>query len=393
MTNNKQTWANLIYLHEPPLLAQQLQEVVEKSFFEITAIIKGNPEAKLNLAVSGNLLEDLTEHNLGLLVEEIRELAARGQIEFLATARSWPILPKLPKEEIRRQLETSNEISRRILGPVYKPEGALLPELAYSKDVAEVLTQIGVRWAVVPETSVVAADNSAVYTVKGLPLKVLLRSGQTSNDLSSGLVLSRSDFFSRVGLETTPNQYLLTVWNGEIFGYTHPGLQQLLDELYRDDKLESKFLTEIVATFPKGGEADLLASSGRSTLVEVERGAAYSTWQFPGNSIHTRQWQLVNLAVAAVWALSKMDSQYPTLRERLDRALHSDQFLWAGARPYWNFRLVEASAKELKNIVQESSGASLEDKEQATQIHREIMELGLRLYGDRIFGVKSTYLS
>lgn len=394
MNNQKINWANLLHIYQPPTqFPGVLRQITEESYFELTALLRANPKAKITLNISGSLTEQLSDQGLGLLLDQIKELAAGGQIEFTGSAKYHPILPKLPKEEMRRQIELNNETNRKFFGALWKPQGFFPPEMAYSRDVAEVVTQAGFKWVILSEYAFppdieARPDNSVVYSVKGLPLKVFFREHLASVDLAFGRIWSRTDFINLVRKDLKSNQYLLTAMDGETFGHHRPGLEKVLADIYADPSLEAKTISELLNLYPKGPEVEPLPSSWGLEEQELKRGIAYPRWDYPGNSIHTRQWELVNLAIKAVWATAKTDPAYEAVREKLDKALHSDQFWWAGGRPNWHFRLVEMGGRMLNDVVQASPGATSTDKAQASDLYHEIVDLGMKLHGDRVIEIK-----
>jgi len=394
MADQKITWANFLHIYQPPTqFPVMLRQIAEQSYFELTALLRTNPKAKITLNINGSLTEQLETQGLGLLLEQIKELADRGQIEFTGSAKYHPILPKLPKEEIKRQIELNTETNRKFFGNFWKPQGFFPPEMAYSQDVAEVVTQSGFKWMILSEYGFppdisTRPDNSVIYSHKGLPLKLFFRDHQTSIDLAFGKIWSATDFMTMVERETQPGQYLLTAMDGETFGHHRPGLEKVLAEIYAHPATDSKLVSELLDIYPKGPEVEPLPSSWGLEEEDLKRGYPYPRWDYPGNSIHSRQWELVNLAIKSVWAIAKTDPGYQAMREKLDRALHSDQFWWAGGRPNWHFRMVEMGGRMLKDIVQESPGASPEDKNQALNLYREIVDLGMKLHGDRVIEIK-----
>jgi len=397
MQENKQVWANFLHIYQPPTqFPPILKQITEESYFELTRILKDNPKAKMTININGSLTEQLDRNGLGILIEEIKELALGGQIELTGSAMYHPLLPKLPKEEIKRQIDLNNEVNRHYFGQAWKPQGFFPPEMAYSKDVAEVVTQAGFKWMILSEYAYppdfdTMPDNSLIYNLKGLPLKVFFRDHDVSLQVAFGQVLTTGDFYNLVKDKLESNQYLLTAMDGETFGHHRPGLEKLLAEIYRQDWIESRTVSELVDQFPKGPELEPLPSSWGLDAEDMKRGIAFPRWEYPGNSIQARQWELTNLAVKAVWSTPKTDANYPKLRAKLDQGLHSDQYWWAGARPNWHFRLVEIGAHMLQDIVTEASGMSFEDKELATTLHREIVDLGLKMHGDRVIEVKPVF--
>lgn len=391
---SKYNWANFLHIYQPPTqFAQVLRDITEQSYFELTSLLRSNPRAKLTLNINGSLTELLQENGLGLLLEQLKELTALGKIELTGSAKYHPILPKLPKEEIKRQIDLNNETNRKYFGSLWRPQGFFAPEMAYSRDVAEVVTQAGFKWMIVseygfPPTIDSTPDNSVVYGHKGLPLKVFFRNHQPTINLAFGKIWTSGEFLKEVRENVKDNEYLLTAMDGETFGHHRPGLEKVLAEIYAEQALEPRFVSELIDLYPKGPDLEPLPSSWGLESDELKRGIPYPRWDYPGNSIHSRQWELTNLAIKSVWASPKSDPEYSAIRAKLDQALHSDQYWWAGARPNWHFRMVEMGARMLKDIVQASSGASPEEKSLANELYRGVVDLGMQMHGDRVIEVK-----
>src|SRR5260370_12355756 len=106
-----------------------LRHIAKESYFELTAILKNNPKAKMTLNINGSLTEQLDREGMGVLIEEIKDLALKGQIELVGSAKYHPLLPKLSKEEMRRQIDLNNETNRRYFGAAWKPQGFFPPQM------------------------------------------------------------------------------------------------------------------------------------------------------------------------------------------------------------------------------------------------------------------------
>lgn len=393
-SENKLIWANFLHIYQPPTqFPQVLKQIAEESYSELIKILKENPRAKMTLNINGSLTEQLDQNNLGLMIEEIKNLALSGQIELTGSAKYHPLLPKLPKDEVRRQIEINNETNRRYFGPAWHPQGFFPPEMAYSRDVAEAATQSGFKWIILSEYAYPPSidskpQNNQAHAIKGLPLRAVFRNHSVSIQLAFNQIKTKNEFLDLAKKEVGFGDYLVTAMDGETFGHHRPGLEKLLAELYEDETMQSQLISDLLETLARGADLEPLQSSWGLEAEDLKKGILFPRWDYPGNSIHARQWELTNLAIKAVWASAKTDPGYSSAREKLDRALHSDQYWWAGARPNWHFRLVEMGARMLKDVVLEASGSSEADRDQAIQLYQSIVDLGLKLHGDRIIEVK-----
>jgi len=91
-------------------------------------------------------------------------------------------------------------------------------------------------------------------------------------------------------------------------------------------------------------------SSWSSREEDVKRKVFYPLWKNPKNEIHRLQWQLTNLAIKILDKNTK-DPNFNLARKRLDRALHSDQYWWASANPWWSVEIIENGANMLTDAV------------------------------------------
>ena len=106
---------------------------------------------------------------------------------------------------------------------------------------------------------------------------------------------------------------------------------------------------------------------------DLERKKPFSRWKDEDNEIHKLQWELTRLALEAI---KKADSENPAFLEArllLDRALHSDQYWWASAKPWWSVEMIERGAKELSGAVLKMPGISGETKEKAKELYKSII--------------------
>src|SRR4029079_16543843 len=99
---------------------------------------------------------------------------------------------------------------------------------------------------------------------------------------------------------------------------------------------------------------------------DLEQKTPFSRWFDETNVIHKMQWELTDLAIATVAKLKTTDKHFTHIRHELDRAIHSDQYWWASASPWWSIEMMESGAKELKDVVVNNPAST--DKERARAI-------------------------
>ncbi len=107
--------------------------------------------------------------------------------------------------------------------------------------------------------------------------------------------------------------------------------------------------------------------------IDLEEKKPFSRWKDPDNEIHNLQWQLTELAMDAVKNSDKSAPGFAKTRTELDKALHSDQYWWASARPWWSIEMIECGANELYKTVLSAPGISEEKKQKAFNLYQAII--------------------
>ncbi|HLD11852.1 MAG TPA: polysaccharide deacetylase family protein, partial [Patescibacteria group bacterium] len=145
-------WVNFLHIYQPPTQKPEiLEKVVKESYRKVFAGLKKIPSAKVTLNISAALTELLVKYGYDDVIETIKELAEKGQIEFTGSAKYHPLLPRIPEEEIIRQVKLNIETNRKAFGDVFQPRGFFPPEMAFSRNVAEVVSKLGFEWIVADE--------------------------------------------------------------------------------------------------------------------------------------------------------------------------------------------------------------------------------------------------
>lgn len=348
-------WANFLHIYQPPTQKLEiLTKVTNESYRKIVAELKRTKRAKVTLNINAVLTEMLVKNGFDDVVRDLRDLATAGQVEFTGSAKFHPLLPRIPKDEVVRQIKLNDETNRKYFGEGWQPKGFFPPEMGFSMDVAKTVSELGFQWIIADELSYPreygSVGYSKTYRIKGLPLKIFFREREISFKILSAQLGTGKLLLHELGPRVKENKYLLTAMDGETFGHHRLGLEQLLFDLYRSPEIESKLISDLPHLFPEEIEITPEPSTWAITAEDIERKIPFNRWNDPENPIHKMQWELTDLAIRAVNDSLKPEG-WQRAREALDQSLHSDQYWWAGAKPWWSIEYIERGAKELVEAI------------------------------------------
>lgn len=376
-------WANFLHFYQPPTQKEfWVKKIANESYRVIIRGLLANPKAKLTLNINAGLTELFDRYGCQDIIDGLRTLAERGQIEFTASAKYHPFLPLIPAGEIERQIMLNTETNKKYFGAVYNPQGFFPPEMGYNRKVADVVRRLGFRWLIIDELAHSGKPNTihwdTVCTLKGDDeFFIFFRERDASFRILSAevgiSVFSANMLVKLLGNRLATNEYLLTAMDGETFGHHRPGLDTLLFELYTVPELTSVTLSELPGLVAKREVVEPLASSWALMRKDLEQHTPFSRWRDETNEIHRMQWELTDLAIKSIDSLPATDPMYAGIRSSLDQAIHSDQYWWASASPWWSIEMMEAGAKDLKDVVQANPHAPAADKEKARELYHNIV--------------------
>lgn len=376
-------WANFLHIYQPPTQKEYwVRKIADESYRKLTKGFLANPRAKMTLNLNAVLTELFHKYDCDDIIRDLRTLAERGQIEFTASAKFHPFLPLMPEAEIVRQIELNTSTNKKFFGDAYSPKGFFPPEMAYAPKIAKIAKKMGYEWLIMDELGFSGKMNeinwSTIYTVKQASgMQVFFRERDTSFRILSAQVgmsvFSGSMLLKLLGDRVERNEYLITAMDGETFGHHRPGLEDLLFDLYSVEKLKPVFISELSSIFSHRKEISPRLSTWALLKQDIERNTPYSRWADPDNEIQRTQWKLTKLAIDAVHRLKPTTRGYAKIRTALDRSLHSDQYWWASAQPWWSIEMIEAGAKELRDVVLMSPAMTKKEKVDAETMYRNII--------------------
>src|SRR2546421_7318496 len=126
-----------------------IAEAADRAYAPMLGALERHPRIRIALHYSGPLLDWLRPHRPDLL-ERIRALAARGQVEMLTGGYYEPILAIFPDADKRGQIE---KLTRDVAAEFGVPaEGLWLAERVWEPHLARPLGEAGVRYTIVDDT-------------------------------------------------------------------------------------------------------------------------------------------------------------------------------------------------------------------------------------------------
>ncbi len=388
-------WAQLLHFYQPPTQTHEvLRRITDESYRPLVQVLREHPASRTAVNINGVLSEMLLDHGLGDVVTGLRELAERGQVEFVGSGKYHPILPLIPESERVRSISENARTNHQAFGAAWQPRGFFPPEMCFSTNILHEIANAGHDWVILSGVACPGDwPTDVVYRAPadGRNLHVLFRDDSRSNRISFRDVDSRGflDDLSRVG--GGQPAYVLTAMDAETFGHHIRGwerefLAATLDAIAAQpgtaadgyaSKVEMVLPSALLDRFPDGPVIEPLASSWSTTRDDMAARNPYPLWQSPGNHVHELQWEYVDhcvelLAVANRYAEGDVARKYASLAgEKFQPALHSCQFWWASRRPMWDVPMVHRGMVLLNEVTLfatkaiRSSGASDRVKREA----------------------------
>lgn len=349
-------WAPLLHFYQPPTQSHDtLAKICEESYRPLVKVFKEHPESRITVNMCGVLTEMLSNHGYRDIVAGLRELGERGQVEFVESAKFHAILPLIPKEEVKRQIELNRLTNLSFFKNSYKPKGFFLPEMCYSDEVASIIRGMGYEWIIVSGIACWGKwpmDYVPTFKLSSGALKAFFRDDIISNMISFKNV-DAMGFASRIKELANGKEeaYIVTAMDAETFGHHISYWEKIflgaVYEIIEDsDEIKVINISDLLKIFPAVKTKPPKPSSWSTTNEEIMAGNYYPLWNTPHNSVHRLQWEHMNICLEIFQeAEDKNDNDksglfFNTARKTLDMALHSCQFWWANKGRMWNENLI-----------------------------------------------------
>ncbi|RJR27989.1 hypothetical protein C4561_00595 [candidate division WWE3 bacterium] len=392
--------AVLLHFYQP--VNQQLDilnRIVHESYLPLTRGLLKSKKGKIIINFNGSLV-DLLNGDLfkdtdtaGIdtsvykeVLDNIRKLYEDGRVELTGSAKYHPFLPLIPEEEIQNQININNKSNIQAFGAQYKPTGFFSPEMAVSDKVMSVVKEQGYTWVASPELSFKSdnPDTYKMYKDRKSGLKLLFRNKRVSSIILSSVCRDVEDLLKETKDIYEKDNYWFCVMDAETFGHHRIGHEKFLFEILDSPYFEPVTVSDILSMNMPEEEVDIRPSTWSNEeqdfWLDRERNVptearSFILWRDPENPIHALQWELTNNVIDVLKNHKNKDSpEYVEARELMDKAIASDQYWWASAKPWWSLEMVEQGAYETKKVL-EILKASPDILEKADRIYRNILDL------------------
>jgi len=401
-------WCNFLHFYQP--FSQQkdiLEAVANQCYRPLFKGLLGKNNAKLTVNISGALFELLDKYRFYDVIDNIRELYKQNKIEITSTSCYHAFLPLLPEKEVVRQIELNNKVLSKYLGNSFKPLGFFPPEMACTSRLLDIINDLKFQYILLDEiaykngaetsfknVNLAYVTSNKMFRYSNTSLKVFYRHRVPSNILMSGIE-RYSNKIVEIFSSYKNSKYLITAMDGETFGHHRPGLEQAFLELFDDKDIKFSFISELCNENLPAENVEVNSSTWASSHDDIQKGIQFISWSDPSNKIHKWQWELVNIMLSLIYRIerslsinrnatqarntTKKDSQlkrYKLLRSLVDKALASDQFFWASAKPWWSVEMIESGAYACLYAIEKISKSlkiSLFKLERAQTLYRNII--------------------
>ena len=379
-------WVNFLHFYQP--YNQQndiLLRIVNECYRPLIKGFSQNKKSKTLVNINGALTKLLLERGYKDIIDGLKSLALEGAVEFTGSAMYHAFLPLLPENEIERQIKLNDEENKKCFGEAYKPTGFFSPEMAVNDKILKVVKELGYKWIAAPELSYGTEESKAdkLYIDKKSGLYVFFRNKRVSALILGAVVRSGEDLLYETQDLQQINKYWFTVMDAETFGHHRIGYEKVLFELLASEKLQASYPAEVLSKIKEVEEVNLRPTTWTNQeqdfWLDRERtryteSRSFILWKNPENPIHNLQWQFVDFCLSTLGnAGDKSSEEWKAAREKMDKALASDQFWWASALPWWSLEMVEQGAFALKEVIY-TGDLDVQAKDMAEKFYRDIVD-------------------
>ena len=322
----------LLHFYQPPTqdpgIVKRIDRECYRPLFQL--LLDSDVEATVNMNYS------LTEQLAKYAPETLEIVSQLSSCTFTSSGAYHPILPLIPREEAKRQIELNDRGNRELIGKVYNPAGLFPPEMAIDMDTARLAGSMGFKWTITDDVPWVYSNSEVpagwIPAVDGTG--ILLRSNFWSNLISfhggSGSEMADRMVRDLHSWSGDKDSYVVLAMDGETFGHHRDGaidsfLKPFFQQIALRDKIKISSLDEIMNEFPLK-EHIIPSGSWSTTPADLDAGESYPLWNNSTNKDHEAYWKLLNFVLEEC-----RKSSAEGVADSVDKMLYSCPLWWASA--------------------------------------------------------------
>ena len=319
-------------------------------------MLNRHPNAKITLNIQGCLLDMLQENGLTETLDLLRTLVGSGKIELVGSAKFHPILPLIPKAEIKTQIQMNEESIKRHIQPHFAKKGFFPPEMSVSPDLCNNIKECGYKWMIMDGIANTGNWPTDYIQKCSKGLLRVFRDTFLSNDIAFKKTTAL-DFVNRLATiyGNSYDHYIITAMDGETFGhhikyYETSFLGKAFSLIEDRSDIEIVFISELIEHFPISEGTTINSSSWSTDRSDLESNVPFPLWKHPLNPVHKYQYRMLKSLYKIMDLLENQLNHngtnkqfmeyYRTSRFFYNSALHSCWLWWASMRPHWSPNLV-----------------------------------------------------
>tara|TARA_B100001964_G_C14198688_1_gene584653 strand:+ start:375 stop:1520 length:1146 start_codon:yes stop_codon:yes gene_type:complete len=365
-------WVNFLHIYQPPWQDRGIIEQVSIESYEyILTLLEKYNNFKVTLNITGNLIEQLEELRPDL-IKRVQFLFKKNKIELTSSSKYHALLPLLPPEEIKRQIELNKEVLIKYFD-FKKIKGFYLPEMAFNLKTAKIIKKLGFKYIILDQINYKGKiNNSILYKIKNLGLIVIFRNRRISKSYPPEIIYNI--------LKNNKKEIIITGTDGEIYGHQHEDWQGYLEKILKKN-IKIKTISQYIDTLVIEKEIVLRPGSWESTHIELKNKKPFVLWNNPYNKIHKLLWELTNFSIFLNKKYKK-DKNYKWSRLHLDKGLSSCSFWWASGRKLsafsplsWNPEIIDNGIEEIIRSIRSLNSATIKEKVKAEKIYANIKKV------------------
>lgn len=345
-------WINFLHIYQPANSEdKEIIKASEKSYWRIIKALEKRPDIKFTINISGCLFLRWEELGYDSLIEKFVSFVKRGQLDLTGTAAYHPFMPRIPRQEIFRQITENEEILKKFFGKDFKPKGFFIPEMAYHPNISRIVKKVGYEWIILDEIAyngkIGSVDIKNIYSDKRSGLKIVFRSREYSNG-----------YFPDKFQKALSEELVITATDGELYGLRHEDPTMEFEKMLDNKKIKTQTISEYIENRKIAEEIKPLKCSWESTENEIKKNKPYVLWFNEDNKTQMRIWKFADLVYKIVQKY-KDNENYYWARWHLVRGLASCTFWWASEKDFrhvfgpqaWNPDEIEKRVDELVKAV------------------------------------------